>query len=104
MVQEKANEYLKEKINATIDMKFIDYGDYTQKMGVIINSGEPYDLAFTCSWANPYLENARKGAFLEIDEFQEMLGKMLRKWLKIVFFKNQEDIRMAVFRWFNNNI
>ena len=26
--------------------------------------------------------------FLEIDEFQEMLGKMLRKWLKIVFFKN----------------
>ena len=42
--------------------------------------------------------------FLEIDEFQEMLGKMLRKWLKIVFFKNQEDIRMAVFRWFNNNI
>ncbi len=31
MVQEKANEYLKEKINATIDMKFIDYGDYTQK-------------------------------------------------------------------------
>ena len=35
--------------------------------------------------------------FLEIDEFQEMLGKMLRKWLKIVFFKNQEDIRMAFF-------
>ena len=55
MVQEKANEYLKEKINATIDMKFIKLlGDYTQKIGVIINSGEPYDLAFTCSWANPY--------------------------------------------------
>ena len=35
--------------------------------------------------------------FLELDEFQEMLGKMLRKWLKIVFFKNQEDIRMAFF-------
>lgn len=35
--------------------------------------------------------------FLEIDEFQEMFGKMLRKWLKIVFFKNQEDIRMAFF-------
>ena len=78
MVQEKANEYLKEKINATIDMKFIDYGDYTQKMGVIINSGEPYDLAFTCSWANPYLENARKGAFLEIDELLETKGKEMK--------------------------
>ncbi|AMN33574.1 extracellular solute-binding protein [Clostridium perfringens] len=78
MVQEKANEYLKDKINATIDMKFIDYGDYTQKMGVIINSGEPYDLAFTCSWANPYLENARKGAFLEIDDLLESKGKEMK--------------------------
>lgn len=79
LVEDKANEYLKEKINATIDMKFIDYGEYTQKMGVIINSGEPYDLAFTCSWANPYLENARKGAFLEIDDLIESEGQNMKK-------------------------
>ena len=49
-------------------MKFIDFGDYTQKMSVIINSGEDYDLAFTCSWAGDYLGNSRKGAFLELND------------------------------------
>lgn len=65
----EANEYLEEKINAHIDMKFIGFGDYNQKMSVIINSGEDYDLAFTCSWAGDYLGNSRKGAFLELDEY-----------------------------------
>lgn len=37
-------------------------------MSVIINSGEDYDLAFTCSWAGDYLGNSRKGAFLELND------------------------------------
>lgn len=64
----EVNKYLEEKINARLDMKFIDFGDYSQKMSVIINSGENYDLAFTCSWAGDYLGNARKGAFLELND------------------------------------
>lgn len=79
MVLEKANEYLEEKINATIDMKFVDYGDFSQKMSVIINSGEPYDLTFTCSWANDYLGNSRKGAFLELDEYLDTTGKDMKE-------------------------
>ncbi|WP_066891546.1 ABC transporter substrate-binding protein [Clostridium nigeriense] len=65
----EANKYLEEKINANIDMKFIGFGDYNQKMSVIINSGEDYDLAFTCSWAGDYLGNSRKGAFLALDDY-----------------------------------
>ena len=42
--------------------------------------------------------------FLKIAILQDEGGKILRKWLEIVFFKNEEDIRMAVFRWFNNII
>lgn len=68
IVEEEVNKYLKDKINATVDIKHIPFGDYTKKMSVISNSGEPYDLAFTCSWAFPYLEYARKGAFLELAE------------------------------------
>lgn len=68
-VLEEANKYLEEKINAKIDMKFIGFGDYNQKTSVIINSGEDYDLAFTCSWAGDYLGNSRKGAFLALDDY-----------------------------------
>lgn len=68
MVQDKANEYLGKKIGVNIDMKFIDFGDYNDKMQVVINSGEDYDLAFTCSWAGDYLGNSRKGAFTDITE------------------------------------
>lgn len=74
-VLEKVNEYLKEKINATLDMKFTDFGDYNQKISMVINSGEAYDLAFTCSWAGDYLGNARKGAFLDLTEYLETTGK-----------------------------
>lgn len=74
-VLEKVNEYLKEKINATLDMKFTDFGDYNQKISMVINSGEAYDLAFTCSWAGDYLGNARKGAFLDLTEYLDTTGK-----------------------------
>ena len=78
-VQEEANKYIKEKINATIDMKFVDYGDYNEKMSVIINSGEDYDLAFTCSWAGDYIGNSRRGAFLELDQYLDTVGKDMKE-------------------------
>ena len=78
MVVDEANKYLEEKINVNLDMKFIDFGDYNQKMSVIINSGEEYDLAFTCSWAGDYLGNSRKGAFLELDQYLDNQGKDMK--------------------------
>ncbi|SHE72392.1 ABC transporter substrate-binding protein [Clostridium fallax] len=74
-VTDELNKYLKDKINATVEMKQIDFGDYTKKMQVIINSGEEYDIAFACSWANDYLLNSRKGAFIPIDDLLDKYGK-----------------------------
>ena len=68
-VEAAINEYAGEKIGVNVDMKFIDWNDYTQKMGVIMNTGGEWDMAFTCSWAGDYLGNARKGAFLELDPY-----------------------------------
>ena len=79
MVLDEANKYLEEKINVHLDMKFADLGDYNQKMCVVINSGEEYDLAFTCSWAGDYLGNARKGAFLELDPYLDKQGKDMKE-------------------------
>lgn len=78
LVEAEANKYLEEKIGVNIDMNFIDYGDYTQKMSVIMNTGENYDLAFTCSWAGDYLGNARKGAFLELTPYLDNQGKDMK--------------------------
>lgn len=74
-VNDEINKYIKDKINATVNMKFIDWGDYTKKMQVIINSGENFDICFTCSWANEYLPNVRKGAFVPLDNLLAKYGK-----------------------------
>lgn len=107
MVEEEANKYLLDKINATIDMQFIDYGDYSQKLGVIINSGESFDIAFTCSWAGDYLGNARKGAFLELNDYLDTTGKEMKEAIdqrfwdgatidgKIYGVPNQKEISTA---------
>ncbi|ATD54200.1 ABC transporter substrate-binding protein [Clostridium chauvoei] len=107
MVEDEANKYLEEKINAKIDMKFIDYGDYNQKLSVIINSGESFDLAFTCSWAGDYLGNSRKGAFLELNDYLDTTGKDMKEAIdqrfwdgatidgKIYAVPNQKEISTA---------
>lgn len=78
LVEDEANKYLEGKIGVNIDMNFIDYGEYSQKLGVIINSGEAYDLAFTCSWAGDYLGNARKGAFLDLTPYLDTTGSQMK--------------------------
>jgi len=75
----EVNKYLKEKINADIEITQFDWGDYEQKMNVKINSGEKFDLAFTCSWALDYKTNAKKGAFLAVDDLMDKYGKDITK-------------------------
>ena len=41
MVLDKVNPILKEKIGATVDIRFISNADYDEKMTSVINSGEP---------------------------------------------------------------
>ncbi|MEK5440327.1 MULTISPECIES: ABC transporter substrate-binding protein [unclassified Fredinandcohnia] len=76
-VFEEVNKYLKEKINATVDMTQIDWGDWAQKSQVMINSGEQFDIIFTNG--TDYVQNAQKGAFLAIDELLEEEGKELKQ-------------------------
>lgn len=69
MVVEKVNEYLAEKIGVKLTINYIGWGDYNQKMQIIINTGDKWDLAFTSSWANHFVPNVSKGAFLAVDEY-----------------------------------
>lgn len=78
-VIEEVNKYTEEKIGVKLKVVSIGWGDYNQKMQVIINTGDKWDLCFTCSWANDYLQNAQKGAFLELDEYLENQGKEMKE-------------------------
>lgn len=74
-VNDAVNKYISSKLGFTINIKFFDWGDYTNKMQVMINSGENFDICFTCSWANDYLSNVRKGAFVPLDSLLSKYGK-----------------------------
>ena len=64
----EVNKYLKEKINATVDIVFVQPGDYDQKMQMAMAANEKFDLVWTANWANDYQNNILRGAFLELND------------------------------------
>jgi putative aldouronate transport system substrate-binding protein len=56
------NKEVKKASGMELDVQFMDYGDYTKKMSVIVSSGENYDIAF----ADNYALNAQKGAYADL--------------------------------------
>lgn len=78
-VFEEVNKYTKEKINATVKFTQIDWGDYDQKMQVMISSGEPFDIGFTNG--GTYVQNAQKGAYVALDDLLDNQGKDLKEAL-----------------------
>lgn len=86
-VLEKVNEYTEEKIGVKLNVVYVGWGDYNQKMQVVINTGDEWDLCFTCSWSNDYLQNANKGAFMELDEYLENEGKEMHESIDSRFWE-----------------
>lgn len=78
-VMAKLNPILEKDINVQLQLKFADYGDYNNKMNVIISSGTPYDIAFTASWANNLNLQVGKGAFLSLDDLLNKYGQGLKQ-------------------------
>ena len=68
-VMEKANEYLNEKLNVTLDLRVVDSGDYETKMQLALASGEDVDLIWTSNWKFNYESNVLKNAFLALDDY-----------------------------------
>jgi ABC-type sugar transport system, periplasmic component len=78
-VNDEVNKIVTEKINATVDMKIIDWGQYADKMNVLVSSGEAFDLCFTSSWSNYYLPMVYKNAYLPLDELIEKYAVNYKK-------------------------
>lgn len=71
LVNEKINEYLKEKIGATVKMINFGYADYEEKMKLIMNTGEEFDLCRVVNFAN----NVDGGAYLPLDDLLKSHGQ-----------------------------
>ena len=65
-VLDKANsEYFEPNLNATLEIKFLNWSDYETKYSLLLSGGEQVDLIYTAAWCY-YNEEAAKGAFLEL--------------------------------------
>lgn len=70
-IEDAVNQIVKEKINATVKLRPIDFGSYTTKLNTASAAGEKFDLVWTANWAFNYDENVKKGAFIPLDELLE---------------------------------
>ena len=61
------NEYCEEKLNTTVEWNFLG-GTFSDKVAVMINSGEPYDAVWTSNWQNDYATNVARGAYVDITD------------------------------------
>ncbi len=68
-VEAEVNAYIKDKINATVQLQCFDWGSYNDKLTTMIASGEEFDICFTSSWTNNYLQQAAKGAFMPLNDY-----------------------------------
>lgn len=68
-IMEKVNAIIEEKIGARLNLVSIDGSTYAEKMNLMINSGDPWDLCFTASWGGlNFFDNAQKGAYADLTE------------------------------------
>lgn len=66
-VEDKVNEILLEKINATITFNFTTWTDYMTKYNMVLSSGEACDLIYSSSWTQ-YNPLQQAGAFMPLDD------------------------------------
>ena len=63
-IMQKANEISAEKIGVTVDMKYKN----DEQLSLDLNTGEYYDMIFSCSWCNDFDGNARKGYYYDLTD------------------------------------
>lgn len=87
IVLNEVNKYLRNKINATLDLRLIDWQNYDKKINAVISAGEPFDICFTSAYINNYIQNSVNGNFLELDSLLNKYGQGTIKNLNPLFFE-----------------
>jgi len=77
LVNDAVNEITRAKLNATVDLRPIDFANYEQKLNTIVASGEQMDIVWTSNWLFQWESNAKKGVFQPLDDLLGSYGKQL---------------------------
>lgn len=64
----KINEILKEKVNATVTVDFLSWGDHETKYSLLFSGQENFDLIFTASSWGHYEQTVGLGGFYPLSE------------------------------------
>lgn len=78
-VMDELNKKLLHDINATMDIKYIGWGEFQSKYPLVLAAGVDIDWIYTANWSF-YFQEAAKGAFYEITE--EMMQKYMPRHYK----------------------
>lgn len=70
-VNEYINTITREKIGVEVKLKTVEVNSYENQMAIKINAADEFDICFTAEWCNSYIQNARKGAYLAIEDMLE---------------------------------
>ena len=85
LVYGKVNEIMKEKINATLNVNFLSWGDMTTKYQLLFQSGEDFDMIFTAAGWGYYSQIATKNGFLELTD------EMLKEYAPNIYENEPEE-------------
>ncbi len=77
-VLEKVNEIIEPKIGATLELEFVEFGAYADKLNMYMSSGADFDLCYTSNWCNDYVQAVAKGGLYPLDELIENNTTLLK--------------------------
>lgn len=81
LVEAELNKLLADKINATVKINAVGWGDWTQKINLMVSGGEPFDLMFSAGWDN-FGGNVAKGAFLPLNDLIDNYASEMKASLR----------------------
>ncbi|RKP54356.1 extracellular solute-binding protein [Cohnella endophytica] len=85
LVEKALNDYLKDKINATVHLNFVDWGSWKDKFPVLLASGSNVDIMFTAGWSQ-FPQSVAKGYFADItDMLPKYAPKTVENLPKVLF-------------------
>lgn len=77
MVEEAANKIIEEKLGCRLHFEFIDSGSWNQKMSVIIQSNEEFDICYDAK--ESFIANAKKGAYVDLSKYLDENGAAIKE-------------------------
>ena len=81
-ILDELNKKLLETVNATLEIKYIDWGDVSTKYPLLWASGEEFDMAYAASSTPvPYATLAKQGAIVDITDMLDTYAPKLKEAL-----------------------